>query len=67
VLTEPDVLRRTLAIMLPKLDINKIKDKNVMFAEFTNLLSQILGFIFDTIAKAMKIKPTVKLDSYSLS
>jgi hypothetical protein len=53
--------------MLPKLDINKIKDKNVMFAEFTNLLSQILGFIFDTIAKAMKIKPTVKLDSYSLS
>jgi hypothetical protein len=34
-----------------------------IMSEFLELRPKLLGYIFDTLAKAMKIKPTIKLDN----
>jgi hypothetical protein len=63
IMNEPDVLRRSIIIELESLiDDNMISEEQI-FSSAEQLKPDLLGYIFDTISKAMPIKDTIKLKS----
>ncbi len=65
-LTEDDALERSITISHPKIERQDRKMEEKILAEFDSLLPQLLGYIFDTIAKTMqekdKLEQTQELD-----
>src|SRR5215469_1308806 len=65
-LTEDDALERSISINHPKIEKQDRKMEEKILAEFDSLLPQLLGNIFDTIAKTMqekdKLEQTQELD-----
>jgi hypothetical protein len=65
-LTEDDALERSITINHPKIEKQDRKMEEKILAEFNSLLPQLLGYIFDTIAKTMqekdKLEQTQELD-----
>jgi len=57
-LTEPDALDRSIFIELPDIDDLSRREKEELLAEFEMIRPKLL---FDTVAKALQIKPTLKL------
>ncbi len=55
-LTEDDALERSISINHPKIEKQDRKMEEKILAEFNSLLPQLLGYIFDTIAKTMQEK-----------
>ena len=63
VLTEPDVLDRSITIEQDRINpINRVQEK-LMMSKFYELRPQLLGYIFDILVKALQIHPTLKLGS----
>ena len=63
VLTEPDVLDRSITIEQDRINpINRVQEK-LMMSKFYELRPQLLGYIFDILVKALQIHPTLKLES----
>jgi hypothetical protein len=60
-LTEPDALDRSMMIELDRIKKENERTEEEIMAEFEKLRSGLLGYIFDIIASALKIKPTLKL------
>ncbi|MGB6530220.1 MAG: hypothetical protein WBF33_19125, partial [Candidatus Nitrosopolaris sp.] len=65
-LTEDDALERSISINHPKIEKQDRKMEEKILAEFDSLLPQLLGYIFDVIAKTMqekdKLEQTQELD-----
>jgi hypothetical protein len=61
VLTEPDALDRGIIIEQDRIDKKNRIPEEVILSRFYELRPKLLGYIFDIIAKAMKIKSTLKL------
>lgn len=60
--TQPDLLDRSILLKLPDIPKEKRKnEKRELWAEFYNLKPQILGGIFGTLSKALKIYPQIIL------
>ena len=55
-LTEDDALERSMSLKSPKIEKQNRKLEEKVLAEFDRLLPQLLGYIFDTLAKTMQIK-----------
>jgi hypothetical protein len=55
-LTEDDALERSMSLKSPKIEKQNRKLEENILAEFDSLLPQLLGYIFDTVAKTMQIK-----------
>jgi hypothetical protein len=64
VLIEPDALDRSIIVEQERIDKKNRIPELVILSQFYDLRPKLLGYIFDIIVKAMKIKPTVKLDGY---
>lgn len=62
VANRPDLLDRAILIELCRIDESDRRELRELMSEFDNDIQYILGGIFDTLSKAMKIYPTVKLD-----
>lgn len=62
IMNEPDVLRRSIIIELKSIEECNQIDKSKIFSAFEELKPQLLGYIFDTVSKAMSIKDTLVLD-----
>lgn len=62
VATRPDLLDRAILIELSRISEKDRRELSVVQAEFVVDLPYILGGVFDTLSKAIKIYPTVKLD-----
>jgi hypothetical protein len=60
-LTEPDILDRSMMIELQRIRRESTKQDSEIMAEFLEL-PKLLGFVFDTLVKALEIKPTIKLN-----
>jgi hypothetical protein len=60
-LTEPDALDRSIFIELPDIDEVNRREKEELLAEFEKIKPKLLSYIFDTIVKALQIKPTINL------
>jgi hypothetical protein len=60
-LTEPDILDRSLMIELQRIRKENTKQETDIMAEFLKLRPKLLGNVFDTLVKAIKIKPTIQL------
>jgi len=60
-LIEPDALDRSIFIELPDIDDSWRKEKEELLAEFEKIRPKLLHSIFDTVVKALQIKPTLKL------
>ncbi len=63
VANRPDLLDRAILIELCRIDENNRRELSELMADFEKDLPYILGGIFDMLSKAMKIYPTVKLDT----
>lgn len=63
VANRPDLLDRAILVELCRIDESKRKELSAIMSEFEKDLPSILGGIFDTLAEAIKIYPTVKLDN----
>jgi hypothetical protein len=61
-LSEPDALDRSLMIELDRISKEKRRVESDIMTEFMQLRSQLLGFIFDTLVKTLRIKPEINLD-----
>jgi hypothetical protein len=61
-LTEPDALDRSIFIELPDIDDIRRREKEELLAEFERIRPKLLHCIFDTVVKALQIKPTLKLN-----
>jgi hypothetical protein len=61
-LTEPDILDRSIMIELDRIINEERKQESDIIAEFLELRPKILSYIFDILVKALKIKPTIKLN-----
>jgi hypothetical protein len=55
-LTEDDALERSISLKSPKIKKQNRKSEEKVLAEFDSILPQLLGYIFDTLAKSMQIK-----------
>jgi hypothetical protein len=55
-LTEDDALERSISLKHPKIERQSRKMEQKIFADFDSMLSRLLGYILDTLAKAMQIK-----------
>jgi hypothetical protein len=64
VLTEPDALDRSIIIEQERIDKKNRIPELVILSQFYELRPRVLGYIFDILVDAMKIKPTIKLDGY---
>jgi len=64
-LVEPDAMDRSLFIELPEIDYDNIRAKEDLIQEFQAIRPQLLGFIFDILVKAMRIKNTLQLQRHS--
>lgn len=56
-----DLLERCILLELDKLSKDKIKTESELFTEFNEDRPKILAGIFDTIARAMQLKPSIQL------
>lgn len=61
ILTEPDALDRSILTELARIPTKKRRESVKVEAEFESMRPQLLGLIFDTLVKALKIKPTLNL------
>ena len=59
--TRPDLLDRTLPLHLQRLTEQQYRQKWEFWADFGGVRAGILGVLFDTVAAAMKLYPTVRL------
>lgn len=64
VTTRPDLLERSLLLELERIEPTERKTEKELYESFKKDLPYILGGIFDTLVKAMRIHPTIKLDSH---
>ena len=55
-LTEDDALERSMSLKSPKIEKQNRKMEEKVLAEFDSMLPQLLGYIYDTVAKTMQIK-----------
>ena len=62
VATRPDLLDRAILIELERISEKDRRELSEIMKEFEDDLPFILGGIFDTLSKAMKLYPTIKLD-----
>jgi hypothetical protein len=60
-LTEPDILDRSMMIELQRIRKENTKQETDIMAEFLKLRPKLLAYIFDTLVKAIRIKPTIQL------
>ena len=60
---EPDLLDRSLLFELQKIDKTQRKAEKEFWAAFETDRPQILGWIFDTLAEALRVFPSITLDS----
>jgi hypothetical protein len=58
VLTEPDALDRSIIIEQNRIDKKNRIPEQVILSRFYDLRPNLLGYIFDIIVKAMKLKST---------
>lgn len=63
VASKPDLLDRSILFELERVPEGQKKQESAVFSEFESVRPTILGGIFDTIAKAIKIKPTIEFSS----
>jgi hypothetical protein len=63
VATRPDLLERSVLIELMRIDPKKRKEEADLMNRFEKDLPIILAGIFDVLAKAIEIKPTIELSS----
>ena len=61
-LTEADALERSLLIELERISRKDRKSESVILDQFEKMRPQLLGYIFDTLSKALQIKGIVKLN-----
>jgi Bifunctional DNA primase/polymerase, N-terminal len=61
VLTEPDALDRSVMLDFTRISDEERREEAEVDAEFEAMKPGLLGYIFDILAKALAIKPTVKL------
>ncbi|MGC1929285.1 MAG: hypothetical protein WA667_09950 [Candidatus Nitrosopolaris sp.] len=65
-LTESDALDRSILIEPDRIKPTEMKtEKFDLDHAFDSIKGQVLGYILDTIVKAMQIRPTIVLDSVS--
>ena len=62
-LTEPDMLDRSIMIELDRIVNEDRKQESDIITEFLELRPKLLSYIFDILVKALKIKPTIKLNN----
>jgi hypothetical protein len=62
ILTEPDALDRSILIELNRIAREDRRVESEIIAEFRKLRPKSLGYIFDTMVKALQIKPSIKLN-----
>jgi hypothetical protein len=62
VLTEPDALDRSIMLDFTRISDEERREEAEVDAEFEAMRPGLLGYIFDILAKALSIKPTIKLD-----
>jgi hypothetical protein len=55
-LTEDDALQRCISLKHPKIERQSRKTEEEILSEFGRILSHLLGYIFDILAKTMQIK-----------
>ena len=60
-LTEPDILDRSILIELQRIRKENTKQEADIMTEFLKLRPKLLAYVFDTLVKAIKIKPTIQL------
>ena len=58
----PDLLRRSILFGLEKPDLSEVKEEQELWKEFKKAQPRILGGILNILAKAMEIRPDIKLD-----
>jgi len=61
ILTEPDALDRSLLKEFERIPDEERKEESKVEAEFEEIKSQLLGYIFDTLVKSLQIKRTLEL------
>jgi hypothetical protein len=62
VLTEPDALDRSVMLDFTRISDEERREEAEVDAEFEAMKPSLLGYIFDTLVKALRIKPTIKLE-----
>ena len=60
-LTEPDALDRSIMIELDRIPKEKRRLESGIISEFMQIRPKLLAYIFDVLAKALQIKPTLRL------
>lgn len=61
ILSEPDALDRCVLTELARIPTKNRRTEAAVFTEFEAMRPKLLGYIFDILSKALKIKPTVRL------
>ena len=61
-LTEPDALDRSIMIELDRISKEIRRTESEIIGEFFKLRPMLLGYIFDLLVKAIRIKPTIRLN-----
>jgi hypothetical protein len=61
-LTEPDIFDRSIMVELERITKEDRKQEADIITEFLELRPKLLSYIFDISVKALKIKPTIKLN-----
>jgi steroid delta-isomerase-like uncharacterized protein len=62
VLTEPDALDRSVMLDFTRTSDEERREEAEVDAEFEAMKPGLLGYIFDILAKAVSLKPTIKLE-----
>jgi hypothetical protein len=60
---KPDLLERSILFELERVEESDRRDEHEMEAEFSEARPQILGAIFDAVASALALKPTITVSS----
>jgi hypothetical protein len=63
VATRPDLLERSLLLELERIEPNQRKQEKEILLSFQKDLPLIIGGVFDVLVKAIKMQPTIKVDS----
>jgi hypothetical protein len=59
---KPDLLDRAILLRMERISKEKRKTEDKLWKDFNEVIGEILGGIFDTLAKAATIKPNIHLD-----
>jgi hypothetical protein len=59
--SEPDVIDRSIIIELEEIEDDKRRTDEEILSEFKTLRPKLFGFIFDTLAKAVTLKPSINI------